>query len=145
MIGSRGLSLIKRWERCHLEAYDDGVGVPTIGWGHTRGVRFGDTCSQEQADQWLAEDLGDAEDTVSRLVRVPINQAQRDALIAFVYNVGSGGFGKSELLRHLNAEAYHSAAKAFLGWTRGGGRPMRGLLRRRLAEAALFAEDPWPK
>lgn len=145
MIDPRGLALIKRWERCHLTAYDDGVGIATIGWGHTNGVKFGDFCTQEQADRWLEEDVSEAEAAIDRLVKVPINAGQRGALASFIYNVGAGGFERSDLLRAINAGDYHRAAKSFLGWTRGGGRQLRGLLRRRLAEAALFAEDPWPR
>jgi lysozyme len=144
VIGPRGRDLIRAFESLRLEAYDDGVGVFTIGWGHTRGVQPGDTCTREQAEQWLAEDLAEAETGVDRYVSVSLSEAQRDALASFVFNLGAGAFGRSELCRFVNARQNFSAARAFLHWTMAGGRPMRGLLRRRLAEAALYADDPWP-
>ena len=144
MIGPRGRDMIRSFESLRLEAYDDGVGVWTIGYGRTSGVVPGMTITSEQAERLLDQDLAMADGGVERLVTAPLNEAMRDALTSFVFNVGSGALGKSELLGHVNARHNFSAARAFLNFTMAGGRPMRGLLKRRLAEAALYAADPWP-
>lgn len=144
MIGPRGRDLILGFEQLRLTAYDDGTGVWTIGWGHIRGVKAGDICTLEEAEAYLESDLSEAETGVNVHVTYPIVEAQRDALAAFVLNCGATAFGKSELLGHVNAGHHFAATRAFLNWTMAGGKPMRGLLRRRLAEATLYAADPWP-
>ena len=141
----RGLALIKEFEGLELEAYPDPgnkvTGEPwTIGYGHTRGVRKGDTCTEEQATEWLREGLGAAEGPVRHLVDVPLTQGQFDALVSFVFNCGAGNFGNSTLLRLLNGGAYASAADQFKRWNRGADGPLPGLSRRRAAETALFLD-----
>jgi len=138
-----GLALIKVSEGLEIEAYPDPgnrvTGEPwTIGYGHTRGVRRGDTCTEEQATEWLREDLHDAEAAVRRLVDVHLTQGQFDALTSFVFNVGAGAFGSSTLLRLLNAGDAAGAADQFKRWNRGADGPLPGLVTRRAAERALF-------
>ena len=137
-IGERGLALIREFEGVRLAAYLDSVGVPTIGYGHTKGVQMGDTCSQEQADQWLKEDCADAEDCVNSAVSVPLTQCEFDALVSFVFNLGCGAFRKSTLLRKLLDSDYDGAAIEFRKWDKAGGQVLAGLTRRRAAEARLF-------
>lgn len=137
-ISDAGLNLIKRFEGLRLTAYDDGVGVQTLGYGHTRGVKAGDTCTQEQADEWLREDVADATAAVARLVTADLTQSQRDALISIVFNIGEGAFERSTLLRKLNAGDYEGAANEFPRWNKGGGRVLAGLVKRRAAERELF-------
>jgi lysozyme len=137
-ISDNGLSLIKRFEGLRLTAYDDGVGVQTIGYGHTRGVKAGDTCTEAQADEWLREDVAEAVEAVERLVAVPLAQPQRDALISFIFNVGAGAFEDSTLLRKLNAGDLRGAADQLPRWNKGGGRVLTGLVDRRAAERDLF-------
>lgn len=135
------LALVKSFENCELHAYPDpGTGGEpiTIGWGHTGGVRLGDTCTQDQADEWLARGLQQAQDDVLRLVRVNLSQEQLGALTSFVYNVGATAFSKSTLLRLVNLSDFTNAASEFPKWSQSGGRFMAGLRRRRLAEQALF-------
>jgi hypothetical protein len=79
---------------------------------------------------------------VERLVKVPLNQNQFDALVSFAYNCGEGNLGKSTLLRRLNAGDYKGAAAQFAAWNKGGGQVLKGLVRRRAAEAALFRATP---
>jgi lysozyme len=134
-----GIALIKSFESCKIVAYQDGAGVWTIGWGHTGGVKHGDTCTQAQADAWLAEDIGGAEDAVSRLVRSSLTQNQFDALVSFTYNEGSGHLAQSTLLELVNSLRMESAAAQFARWDMVAGKSSPGLLRRRDAEAALFA------
>ena len=137
-ISDAGLELIKRFEGVRLSAYDDGVGVWTIGVGHTKGVKPGDVSTAEQVDQWLREDAQEAEQAVNRLVRSPLSQAQFDALVSFVFNLGAGALERSTLLKRLNGRDYDAAANEFLRWNIAGGRVLAGLTKRRIAERMLF-------
>jgi len=139
----RGLDLIKISEGLETEAYPDPgnrvTGEPwTIGFGHTRGVRRGDTCTEAQATDWLREDLQAAEGAVRRLVDVPLTQGQFDALASFVFNIGPAAFGNSTLLRLLNAGDAAGAAGQFKRWNRGADGVLPGLVTRRAAERDLF-------
>lgn len=127
-----------KFEGCRLHAYADSAGVPTIGWGHTRGVKLGDRCSQEQADMWLTQDLEDAGAAVASLVKVPLTQGQFDALTSFVFNLGARRLAESTLLILLNKRDYHGAAAQFARWVHSDGKVLDGLVRRRAAEAKLF-------
>lgn len=133
-----GLSLTEGFEGLRLEAYQDQVGVWTIGYGHTSGVSPGQTCSQEQAQQWLLEDVQGASFAVNRMVTVQLNQNQFDALVDFTFNLGSGALGGSTLLRLLNAGNTQAAADEFLKWDHAGGVVVAGLTTRRIAEQKLF-------
>lgn len=137
-LGAAGEALIKSFEDLRLRAYPDTGGVPTIGWGHTRGVKLGDTCSIEQARAWFVEDAAEAENDVLRLVRVPLAQHEFDALVSFQFNTGA--LGKSTLLRRLNAGDRAAAADQFLRWVYDDGVKLAGLVRRRTAERALFLQ-----
>lgn len=139
----KGIALIQQFEGCVLEAYPDpgnpSTGEPwTIGYGHTAGVRRGDTCTREQAAAWLREDVRFAEAAIDANVKVPLNQAQFDALVSFVFNVGQGAFARSTLLRRLNARDYQGAADQFPEWNRGASGVLPGLVARRAAERAVF-------
>lgn len=139
-----GQHLTESFESCALAAYADpklGWAVPTIGWGHTRGVKRGDTCTQAQADAWLLEDIQNAVAAVNRLVTVPLTQHEFDALVDFTFNAGQGNFASSTMLRKLNAGDKHGAAAEFARWDMSGGAHMAGLARRRAAEAALFEDE----
>jgi lysozyme len=119
-------------------AYQDGGGVWTIGYGHTRGVTEGMTCTSDQAAQWLQNDVAAAVVCVLHMVDVAISQAQFDALVSFVFNVGAGNFASSTLLRKLNAKDYTGAADEFLKWNHVDGVVEGGLTTRREAERAHF-------
>ena len=138
-----GLKLLTTFEGCCLDAYDDGVGVWTIGYGHTKGIHEGMTITQAQAEQFLQEDLEIFESYVEDDIQVDVNEDQFSALVCFCFNVGPGGFGSSTLLRKLNAGDYQGAAEQFPVWNKGGGEPMLGLTRRRLAEQAFFFSQSW--
>ena len=137
-ISEQGIDIIKQFEGCRLHAYDDGVGVLTIGYGHTTGVHWGDVITQDEADALLQEDLDDFELCVNNLVDAPLTQPQFDALVSFAFNVGCGALRRSTLLKRLNANDYEGAANQLLRWNRGGGRVLKGLVRRREAERAMF-------
>jgi lysozyme len=131
-------ALVRQFEGCRLQAYLDSAGVPTIGVGHTHGVKMGDRCSQQQADLWLTQDLEDAGAAVASLVKVPLTQDQFDALTSFVFNLGVRRLAESTLLILLNKRDYHGAAAQFSRWVYSGGKVLDGLVRRRSAEAKLF-------
>src|SRR5258708_6178734 len=135
---SNGMHLTEQFEGDRLTAYQDSKGVWTIGYGHTRGVVPGMTCTQQQADRWLAEDIAWAESEVNKLVHVPLTQQQFDALVDFTFNCGSGNFDHSTLLKLVNAGDMEHAALEFEKWDRCGGKEVAGLLRRRKAEEAEF-------
>lgn len=134
-----GLALIKQFEGLRLTAYQDMVGVWTIGYGHTGPeVAPGLAITQDQADQLLSGDLARFEAGVSRLASVPLNANQFSALVSFSYNLGLGSLQSSTLLKLLNQGDYAGAAAQFPRWDRAGGQEVAGLLTRRLAEQALF-------
>ncbi len=111
----QGVHLICEREGLRLEAYLDSVGVPTIGVGHTAGVKIGDTCTKEQALAWLAEDLQWSEAAVNQ-VTAPLEQHQFDALVSFVFNVGQGAFAASTMRKYLNLGNYEAAGNEFDRW-----------------------------
>jgi lysozyme len=136
---SAGLALTKQFEGCELKAYQDQVGVWTIGYGHTgTDVKKGLTITEEQASTLLAADVAWAVTCVNKSVKVAINQNQFDALVDFVFNLGCANLGQSTLLRLLNSGDSSNAAKEFLRWNRAGGKVVAGLTRRRQAEMDLF-------
>lgn len=144
-INEEGFKLLTTFEGCKLKAYDDGGGVWTIGYGHTKGVVPGMTITQAQAEQFLHEDLERFQSYVEEAVQVEVNEDQFSALVCFCFNVGPGieGFGGSTLLRKLNAGDDAGAAEQFPRWNKVNGEPWLGLTRRRLAEQALFLSKPW--
>lgn len=105
-----GLALTKRFEGCRLTAYPDTGGVWTIGYGHTHGVREGTTCTREQAQAWLKNDIQATSDAVSRLVRISLKPSELDALVDFVFNLGAGAFARATMLKDLNAGNLAAAA-----------------------------------
>lgn len=141
--GTRGIALIQSYESCELEAYPDSTGTITIGWGHTAGVSEGDSCNQAQADAWFLEDVAEAENAVNAVVTVPISQSMFDGLVSWCYNLGAGNLNSSTMLTKLNVGDYVHAAHEMTRWFETPGSEL-GLLRRRLAEASLFLEDPLP-
>lgn len=136
-----GIELIKSFEGCRLQAYQDSVGVWTIGYGTTSGVKEGDTITLQEAEKYLRDDLDKFETCVNQLVDTDINQKQFDALVCFAYNVGCNALRNSTLLRLLNAGNYDLAAQQFLRWDKAGGKQLAGLTRRRRAESELFTES----
>ncbi|WP_321921725.1 lysozyme [Burkholderia sp. BCC1998] len=133
-----GKQLTEQFEGCELTAYQDQVGVWTIGYGHTAGVAPGMTCTQDQAAAWLDQDVQWAVNVVNHAVTVPVTQGEFDAMVDFVFNLGSGNFESSTLLKLLNSGNYDGAAAQFPRWDLAGGKVSAGLLRRRMAEQAEF-------
>jgi lysozyme len=142
-INSAGLKLLTSFEGCELESYDDGVGVWTIGYGHTKGIKPGMTITQAQAEDFLKEDLAAFESAVEDAVTVSLSEDQFSALVAFAFNVGADALFESTLLKLLNEGDYQGAANQFLRWDKAGGQRLLGLTRRRLSERSLFRSQPW--
>ena len=116
-----GISLIKSFEGCELTAYLCSAGVPTLGFGHTRDVSMGDTCTQEEAESMLAEDLVEFEDYVKKYVETDLQQNEFDALVAWTYNLGPKNLSESTLLKELNAGNLEEVPRQMKRWNRAGG------------------------
>ncbi len=138
-INTNGLLLIKSFEGLRLNAYRDAVGIWTIGYGTTRGVKPGMRISEAEAEKFLQEDLTRFEQAIHEALSVSINDNQFSSLVSFTYNIGSGAFRSSTLLRLLNqGEDVRSVGAQFLRWDKAGGKVLAGLTRRRNAERSLF-------
>lgn len=134
----KGIPIIKQYEGLKLEAYLCPAGIPTIGYGHTRGVKLGQKISAAQAEVFLDHDYEEAEDAVKRLITVPLTDNQLGALTSFVFNLGEGRLLGSTLRRKLNSGDYKGAAAEFDKWVYSGGKKLNGLIARRAAERKLF-------
>ena len=148
-----GKKLLAEWEGVELRVYKDVAGLPTIGVGHLltkdelssgkivlRGVpvKYGDGLTQQQVMDLLAQDLAPSEQLVTTEVKVPLEQNQFDALVAFAFNAGNGAFKSSTLLKVLNKEQYGAVPAELRRWIYAGGQVVRGLVARREKEIALW-------
>ena len=134
----KGIALIKEFEGLRLKAYKCPGGVWTIGYGHTAGVKSGMVITEAQAEEYLKADLIVFERYLNGL-GLALNQNQFDALVSFIYNVGTGNFSNSTLLRKVRANPQdNSIMDEFLRWVYSKGRVLPGLQRRRLAEMKLY-------
>lgn len=149
-ISLTGLKLVKHFESLFLKAYQDGGGVWTIGYGHTGlqhmdGTVFkGREITEQEALELLAYDMHQFEARVASLVKVPLSDDQHAALVSFDFNTGGLTLGKgqpSTLLKKLNASDYDGAAAQFPAWNKDNGKVVKGLVRRRAAELALFESN----
>lgn len=143
MVNEATLTLIKSFEGWRDTAYKDAVGVWTIGYGHTSmagppEVKPGMKITKAEGEAILARDLVKYENAVRNYVRVPLNDNQFGALVSWCYNVGPGNVAKSTLVKRLNAGQYESVPAELAKWNKAGGKVLKGLTRRREAEAALF-------
>lgn len=130
-------ALLMPFEGKHLAAYLDPPGIPTICWGHTGGVKMGDTATDAECMVYLQQDLAVADAAVSRLVKINIAPETRAALISFVYNTGEGNFAKSTLLKKLNAGDVRGACDELQRWVYAKGVKLNGLVKRRAAEREM--------
>lgn len=140
-LSSVGLDLIKSHEGLRTSAYQDPVGVWTIGYGHTGTAKPGQKITEAQAGQLLRGDVGWAENAVRKNVKVPLTQGQFDSLVSFTFNLGAGALGKSDLVKKLNAGDYAGAQAEFGKYVHAGGRVLPGLVRRRGDEAQMFGNQ----
>lgn len=138
----RAINAIKIIEGFRSRAYRDAAGVLTIGYGDRIHAAHQNTCTLDEADQWLRDYLSTFIDPgLASLIRVPVTQGMWDALSSFSYNLGTGALSGSTLLKLLNAKEYKMAAVEFPRWDHCNGHRMPGLYDRRLAEQAWFLES----
>lgn len=141
-INEAGINLIKSFESLRLNSYLCPAKVWTIGYGHTgKNIKKGMTITEEQANDYLKNDLVYFENIVSKSVEVDLNENQFSALVSFVFNIGEGSFLASTLLKLLNNGDYKGAAEQFLRWNKSNGKVLPGLTRRRKEEVELFLKD----
>ena len=130
------MPFVKAEETLRLKAYKCPKGVWTIGWGHTGGIKEGDTCTREQAEAWIRSDLQSAQTGLAKFINVPVSANQFIALLSLAFNMGVVD-KCPKMLRALNAGDYDTAADEFLDVTNGG---LAGLVARRRREAALMRQ-----
>lgn len=141
-ITQNGLNLIKRFEGFEPEIYLDAAGLPTIGYGHLllpgEDEMFRNGISEAAGEALLIKDVLLAEQAVCRLIKVPLTDGQFDALVSFTFNLGSGALQRSTLRRKVNRQEHEAAPAEFIKWVWAGGKKLKGLVRRREAEAMLY-------
>ena len=116
------------------EAYKDAVGIPTIGFGETAGVKMGDKTTPERALVQLLESTEKHADAIRQCIHVPLYQHEFDAYISLAYNIGTGAFCRSTLVKKLNAKDYAGACEEIRRWNKAGGKVLPGLVKRRDVE-----------
>lgn len=137
-ISDKGIELIRSFEGLELKAYLCPAGILTIGIGHTKGVKKGDTITEEQALQYFKDDVEPIENYLNKL-NICETQGQFDALVSFIFNLGKGSFSRSTLLKKIKNKASDEEICAqFMRWVYAGGKKLNGLIRRRKAECELW-------
>ncbi len=143
-ISNSGLELIKEFEGFSANAYLCPAKIPTIGYGNTfysdgRKVKLGEQISKSDALELLEIVANkDFADKIFSAIKVPVAQNQFDAMVSLAYNIGTGSFLKSTLLKKVNAGDFIGASEEFLKWNKSGGKELLGLTRRRKREQDLF-------
>jgi len=136
----KGINLIKSFEGCELQSYKCPAGIWTIGYGYTSGIRAGMKITLREAENLLEIALKEFENCILKLVKVDLTQNEFDSLVSWTYNLGCGSLRKSTMLKYLNANNKDLVPAEMLKWNKAGGRVLKGLIRRREAEAVLFAQ-----
>ena len=137
-ISQKGIELIKNFEGCKLAAYKDSVGIPTIGYGHIKGVKMGMKITQAQADKFLLEDLMPVERCLNNL-GVILTQNKFDSLCSWIFNLGIGSFNSSTMKKYIVAKCSDiDVTDQMVKWCNAGGRPLLGLKKRRVTEANMY-------
>lgn len=136
----QALQIIQSCESLRLQSYLCPGGVWTIGYGHTKGVKPGQTITREQAEKFLQEDIEQKERALDGLLSVWLNDNQYSALVSWVFNLGEGNFAKSTLRKVINADPNDrdSITREWLRWNKSGGKELRGLTIRRQMELDLY-------
>ena len=134
------IAAIKKFEACPLTAYQDSVGVWTIGYGHTAGVKRGDKITLYQAEQFLKEDLAKFE-AITNKVKGLSTQGRYDAVLDFIYNCGPANFNASTLKKYIEGgRKTWEIQEQFLKWVYANKVKLGGLVTRRIWEANRFNE-----
>lgn len=135
---NQGKNLIKEAEGLRLEAYLCPAKVPTIGWGHTKGVQLGQHITVQQAEDMLVDDIAPIERLLNGL-KINFRQEQFDALVSWIFSLGEGKFKGSTMYKRIIANAKdEEITDQLVKWIYSDGRPLPGLIKRRVAEANLF-------
>ena len=142
-LSKTGIELLKHFEGCELKAYQDSVGVWTIGYGHTKGIYEGLEITQSEAEKMLQDELPEYEGYITDKVVPMLQQHEYDALVCWVYNLGPTNLSSSTLLKRLNAGEFKDVPFQMKRRDKAGGQPLLGLTRRRNAEALLFKGEDW--
>ena len=142
-LSKTGIELLKHFEGCELKAYQDSVGVWTIGYGHTKGIYEGLEITQSEAEKMLIDELPEYEGYITDKVVPMLQQHGFDALVCWVYNLGPTNLSSSTMLKKLNAGEFKEVPFQMKRWDKAGGQPLLGLTRRRNAEALLFKGEQW--
>ena len=142
-LSKTGIELLKHFEGCELKAYQDSVGVWTIGYGHTKGIYEGLEITQSEAEKMLQDELPEYEGYITDKVVPMLQQHEYDALVCWVYNLGPTNLSSSTMLKKLNAGEFKEVPFQMKRWDKAGGQPLLGLTRRRNAEALLFKGEQW--
>ena len=140
---AEGVALIKKFEGCELESYLCPADVWTIGYGTTKNVIEGMRITENQAEELLKKDLETFEEEIERLVEVPLSQCQFDSLVAWTYNLGATNLKNSTLLKVLNRAEHDEVPIQIKRWNKANGEVLKGLVRRREAEALLYEGKDW--
>ena len=143
IISTAGVDLLTHFEGLRLEAYQDSVGGWTIGYGHTKGVTPSMKITESQANNLLRTELIEYQNYINSMVKVNLDQCQFDALVCWVYNLGPTNLSNSTLLTLLNQGVKLQIPKQIRRWNKAGGKVLKGLVRRREAEALMFAGRDW--
>ena len=143
IISTAGVDLLTHFEGLRLEAYQDSVGVWTIGYGHTKGVTPSMKITESQAGNLLKTELIEYQNYINSMVKVGLSQCEYDALVCWVYNLGPTNLSNSTLLTLLNQGVKLQIPKQIRRWNKAGGKVLKGLVRRREAEALMFAGKDW--
>lgn len=131
--------MIREFEGCKLHAYQDSVGVWTVGFGTTLGVHPGMVITLAQAENLMEIDVQHRASQLAAWIHVPVTDRQMDALVSLAYNIGLMGVYHSRLLADINVGlAKQECAKDFMSWVHAGGRVLSGLVTRRKREAEIF-------
>lgn len=144
IVNNATIALIKKFEGCKLTAYQDVVGVWTIGYGTTANAGVGVDphdgmrITQQEAEVLLHKTIDNFAPAVASRITAPVSSNEFGACLCLAYNIGLGAFSKSTVLREINAGNKGKAAEAFKMWNKAGGKVVKGLVNRRAAEADLF-------
>ena len=134
----KGKQLIRQYEGLRLAAYLCPAGVPTIGYGHTKGVKMGMGISQQQADDYLVEDIAPLEHKLNTM-GINFRQEQFDALVSWMFNLGIASFTRSTMLKRIQEDKPDEViTDEMVRWVTAAGKPLVGLKKRRIDEANMF-------
>lgn len=134
----KGRKLTQAREGLRLVAYRDGGGVWTLGYGHTKGVKEGMTCTEAQAEAWYDSDITEAEHEVDLYVTAPLTQNQFDALVDWTFNLGGMNLRSSTMLKRINNKDWDKVTMEMLRWDHDNGKVVKGLTERRQEEVKLW-------